>query len=186
MAVDMIGYVDADRARNHAMRHAMTGYIFALNGTAVTWASQRKSVVALWTCKAEYIAMAAAAKEILSLRTFLRELGFEGGAMHVRSDNQGALKLAESEEHHRRTKHIDVRFRFLRDVVTNESLQLKYVTTEENVANVLTKELFRQRFERLRSLMGLIMRNEFEWECCYASSKLRYRFMLRITVPWFL
>jgi len=66
--------------------------------------------------------MAEAAKEALWLRTFLRELGFEGGPMLVHGDNQGALKLAESEEHHRRTKHIDVRFRFLRDVVENGSL----------------------------------------------------------------
>jgi len=137
----------------------MTGYIFALNGTAVTWAGQRQSVVALSTCEAEYIAMAEAAKEALWLRTFLRELGFEGGPMPVRGDNQGALKLAESEEYHRRTKHIDVRFRFLRDVVENGSLHLEYVTTEDNVADALTRTFFRQRFERLRSLMGLIMRN---------------------------
>jgi len=76
--------------------------------------------------------------------------------MLVRGDNQGALKLAESVEHHRRTKHIDVRFRFLRDVVENGNLQLEYVTTDDNVTDALTKALFRQRFERLRSLMGLI------------------------------
>jgi len=80
------------------------------------------------------------------LRTFLRELGFEG---RCRGDNQGALKLAENEKHHCRTKHIDVRFRFLRDVVESGSLQLEYMT-EDNVADVLTKALFRQRFERLR------------------------------------
>jgi len=86
----------------------MTGYIFALNGTAVTWANQREGIVALSTCEAEYVAMAGAAKEALWLRTFLRELGFEGEPILVRGDNQGALKLAESEEHHRRSKHIDV------------------------------------------------------------------------------
>jgi len=66
--------------------------------------------------------MAEAVKEALWLRTFLRELGFEGRLMLVRDDNQDALELAESEEHHRRTKHIDVRFRFLRNVVENGSL----------------------------------------------------------------
>jgi len=64
--------------------------------------------------------------------------------MLVRGDNQGALKLAEIVEDHRRTKHIDVSFRFLRDVVENGSLQLEYVTTEDNVADALTKVLFRQ------------------------------------------
>jgi len=61
------------------------------------------------------------------MRTFLRELGFEEGPMLIRGDNQGALKLAESEENHRRTKHIDIRFRFLGDVVENGSLKLEYV-----------------------------------------------------------
>jgi len=78
--------------------------------------------------------------------------------MLVRGDNQGVLKLGENEEHHHRTKYIDVRFRFLRDVVENGNLQLEYVTTD-NVADALAKAFFRKRFERLRSLMGLIMRN---------------------------
>jgi len=79
--------------------------------------------------------------------------------MLVRGDNQGALKLADSEEHNCRTKYIDVRFRFLRDVIENGSLQLEYITTDDNMANALRKALFRQRFECLRSLMGLFMRN---------------------------
>jgi len=79
--------------------------------------------------------------------------------MLVHGDNEGALKLAESEEYHRRTKHIDVRFRFLREVVENGSLQLEYVSTDDKVSDALTKALFGQRFEHLRSLMELIMRN---------------------------
>jgi len=103
--------------------------------------------------------MAEAAKEALWLWIFLRKFGFKGRPILIRGDNQGALKLVESEEHHRRTKHIDVRFRFLRDVVENESLELEYVSTDDNVADILTKALFRQRFVHFRSLMGLIMRN---------------------------
>jgi len=156
--MNMIDYVDADHAGDQATRRSMTRYIFALNGTAVTWASKRQGIVALSICEAEYIAMAEAAKEVLWLRTFLRELGFEEGPMLVRGDNQGALKLAEREEHHRRTKHIDIRFRFLRDVDENGSIELEYVSTDDNVANALMKALFKQRFEHFRSLIGLIMR----------------------------
>jgi len=76
--MDMISYVDTDHAGNHAKRHLITGHIFALNGTTVTWASQRQGVVVLSTCEVEYVAMAEVAKEALWLRTFLRELGFEG------------------------------------------------------------------------------------------------------------
>jgi len=93
------------------------------------------------------------------LWTFLQELGFEERPLLIRGDNQGALKLAENEENHRRTKHIDIRFRFLRDVVENGSFKLEYVSTDDNVADALTKPLFKQRFERLRSLMDLLMRN---------------------------
>jgi len=77
----------------------------------------------------------------------------DGGPMLVCDDNRGALKWTESEEHHR-SKHIDVRFRFLRDdFVENGSLKLEYVSTDDNVADALTKALFRQRFEHL-SLMN--------------------------------
>jgi len=88
--------------------------------------------VALSTFKAEYIAMAEAAKEALWLRTFLQELGFEEGTLLIRGDNQGALKLAESEENHRRTKHIDIRFKFLREVVEKGSLKLEYVSMNDS------------------------------------------------------
>jgi len=105
----------------------MTGYIFALNGMAVTWASQQQEIVALSICEAEYVAMAEATKETLWLQTFLRELDFDVRPILVRGDNQDALKLAESEEHHRRTKHINIRFRFLRNVVENGNLKLEYL-----------------------------------------------------------
>jgi len=73
----------------------------------------------------------------------------------LRRQSQRTLKWAESVEHHRRTKHIDVRFRFLRDFVENGSFKVEYVSTDDNVM----KALFKQRFKRLRSLMGLIMHN---------------------------
>jgi len=69
------------------------------------------------------------------------------------------IKLAESKVNNRRTKHIDIRFRFLRDIVENGSFKLEYVSTDDNVADALIKALFKQRFERLRSFMGLIMCN---------------------------
>jgi len=118
--------VDADHAGDQATHGSMTGSIFMFNGTAVTWASKRQRIVALMiNIEAKYIAMAEAAKEALWLRTFLQELGFEKGPLLIRGDNQGALKLAESEENRRRTKHIDIRFRFLRDVIENGSRKLE-------------------------------------------------------------
>jgi len=73
--VDMIGYVDADHAGNHATQRSMTSYIFALNGTAATWTSQRQEVVTLSTCEVEYVAMTEGANEALWLWIFLR-IGF--------------------------------------------------------------------------------------------------------------
>jgi len=143
--INLLGFVDSDHAGDHATRRSTTGYIFEINGSAITWSSKQQSIVALSTCEAEFIAMAEAAKEALWLRTFMCELGFNKKTIQMYADNQGAIKLAGSDVHHRKTKHIDIRFRFIRDVIENGSLTVKYIPTMNNVADLLTKALPKNR-----------------------------------------
>jgi len=163
--INLLGFVDSDHAIDHATRRSTTGYIFEINGSVITWLSKQQSIVALSTCEAEFIAMAEAAKKALWLRTFMCELGFNKKTIQMYADNQGAIKFAGSDVHHRKTKHIDIRFRFIRDVIENGSLIVKYIPTRDNVADLLTKALPKNRFVSLRELMGLIACNHLEWEC---------------------
>jgi len=105
--INLLGFVDSDHAGDHATRRSTTGYIFEINGSAITWSSKQQSIVALSTCEAEFIAMAETTKEALWLRTFMCELGFSKKTLQMYADNQGAIKLAGSDVHHRKTKHID-------------------------------------------------------------------------------
>jgi len=130
----MIGYVDADHAgdygtfndRLHLRAQQDSCYLDEP-------ATRSRSSVDM---RSGIYSSGPSGKEAFWLRTFLQELSF-GGPIFVCGDNQGALKWAESEEHHRRIKHIDVRFRFLRDVIENRSLKLEYVSMDDNMASAL-------------------------------------------------
>jgi hypothetical protein len=136
------GWVDADWAGCHDTRRSTTGYVFKINGSAITWSSKRQQTVASSTVEAEYIAMAEAAREAIWLRNLLRELGFKSlltTKLHV--DNQGALRLALNPSTHQRTKHIDIKHHLIRELVEGGTIDLRYVATMEQQADILTKSL---------------------------------------------
>jgi hypothetical protein len=138
----LFGYADADWASDINDRKSTSGYVFTLGGGAISWSSKKQTTVALSSTEAEYIAGAHAAKEAIWLRQLLTELGQDMSfptTLHV--DNQSAIAIARNPEFHKRTKHIDVRYHYLRQVIDNGSLQLKYTPTQEQVADVFTKGL---------------------------------------------
>lgn len=151
----LIGYSDADWAGDQDDRRSTTGNIFLLAGGAVSWLSKKQATVALSTAEAEYIALSQAAQEGVWLRRLLTELGMETTATVILEDNQGAIAIAKNPVDHARTKHIDIRYHYIRECVQNGQIQLKYCCTENMKADILTKPLPRQRFEYLREKIGL-------------------------------
>ncbi len=121
---------------------AITGYVFLIDGGAVSWSSKKQEIVLLSTTESEYIAATHGMKEALWLRNLLAE-AFEPivDATTQFSDNQSAIALTRDHQFHPRTKHIDVRYHFIRWVVENGALQLVYCPTADMVADVLTKAL---------------------------------------------
>ena len=138
---ELIGYCDSDFAGDTEERKSTSGYIFLVGGAAVSWRSERQSVVATSTTEAEYIAAAEAVKELVSLRRLLQELGRAIEILKLKMDNQTAQKLIENPIVHRRTKHIDVRYRFVRDEWAKNAFEVEHVGTEEQAADFLTKGL---------------------------------------------
>ena len=151
-------YSDADWGTGND-RKSVGGYVFLLNGGAVSWSSKKQTSVALSTTEAEYMSMTQAAKEIVWLRALLEELGATG---HIRQmsqlhgDNQGALALARNPEYHARTKHIDIQFHFIRELVGDEKIYLEYCPTSDMIADVMTKPLPRTTHKKLTTAMGMI------------------------------
>ena len=152
----MHGFVDADWASDVNDRKSTSGFVFMLGGAAISWSSKKQTSVALSSTEAEYIAAAHATKEVVWLRRLLTELSLDLSPptiLHV--DNQSAIAIARNPEFHDRTKHIEVRHHFLRHKVEAEEICLEYISTEDQVADVLTKGLVREKHERFSGAMGV-------------------------------
>jgi hypothetical protein len=152
---NLIGYADAD-GNMAEDRHAVTGYAFILNGGAVSWASKRQEMVTLSTTESEYVAATHAAKEGLWLRSLLTQVFYPlRDPTTLFSDNQSAIALAKDHQYHARTKHIDIRYHFIRWVVSEGSIHLVYCPTEDMVADALTKALPSAKVKHFASELGL-------------------------------
>ena len=137
-------YSDADWASDVSDRKSYSGYTCILAGAAVSWRSRKQEATALSTTEAEYIAMCHASKEVLWFKSFLNEIGmgaFIEEPTNVFVDNQGAIHLVKNKVTSERSKHIDLKFHFLRDQVKKDILTFKYVPSRENKADIFTKTL---------------------------------------------
>ena len=122
----------------------------------VTWGSRKQQSIALSTTEAEYIAAAACCAQLLWLKQQLEDFQIKLPVMEIKCDNTSAINVSKNPVHHSRTKHIDVRHHFLRDHVEKGNVMLTHVRTKDQVADIFTKGLSREPFERLRVMLGLI------------------------------
>nr|GFB15503.1 retrovirus-related Pol polyprotein from transposon TNT 1-94 [Tanacetum cinerariifolium] len=114
---DVIGFVDSDYAKDPDKGRYITGYAFLVQGCVVSWKKTLQHVMALSTTEAEYMAFTEAVKETIWLKGLLEELGVELNRVTVNCDNQGAIHLSRNHVFHERTKHINVRYHFIREVL---------------------------------------------------------------------
>lgn len=152
----LVGYVDADFAANIDTRKSLTGYVFTLFGTAVSWKSTHQSVVALSTTEAEYVALTEAVKEGMWLQGILSEFGIVQDKVTVFCDNQSAIHLSKHQGYHERTKHIDVKLYFVRDLTEKGSIVVSKIATAVNPADAFTKALQAPKFELSLGAIGMI------------------------------
>ena len=137
-------------------RRSTSGNVFLLGGAAITWASKKQSSVALSTVEAEYMALSVATQEAIWLRQLQEEPGMkDAGPTLIYEDNQGVISMAKNPVFHKRTKHIQIRYHFVREAVEDEVITLEYCRTSEILADSFTKPLPREQFERLRIGIGL-------------------------------
>lgn len=136
---------------------SQTGVVSKMNGCAVSWKSQKQSVVSLSSAEAEYMAAGEGAKEALWLRQLLMEMGRTQSTSTVMLiDNKAAIALADNDVFHNRTKHIDMRHHFIRDHVKSDALLPTWISTHEQEADIFTKALSKHPFMYLRAqVMGL-------------------------------
>jgi hypothetical protein len=152
----LVGYNDVDMAGDVDTCKSTTGVLFFLDLNPVTWQSQKQKVVALSSCEAEYIAGTTTACQGVWLAQLLSELKCEPrSSFTMKMDNQSAIALCKNPVHHDRSKHIDTRFHFIRQCVTEGRIDVTFIGTESQLADILTKPLGRTRFRELRSLINV-------------------------------
>lgn len=149
-------YSDADFAKDTDTRKSLTGYVFIKNGAAITWATQRQQSVALSTTEAEFMAACCATKEALWLKRLLLDIGeFNQDSICLNIDNQSAICLIKNVDYHKRCKHIDVKYNFIKEKYSEKQIDLSYVCTKEQIADIFTKALPRDKFQYLRGKIGM-------------------------------
>uniref|UniRef100_A0A453EM98 Retrovirus-related Pol polyprotein from transposon TNT 1-94 n=1 Tax=Aegilops tauschii subsp. strangulata TaxID=200361 RepID=A0A453EM98_AEGTS len=152
----LLGYCDSDLAGDVDDRKSTTGMIFFLGGSPITWATQKQRVVALSSCEAEYVAAASAACQAVWLARLLGELlNREPDRVLLKVDNQSAIALCKNPVFHERSKHIDIRYHYVRSCVEEEQISVEHVRTEAQLADILTKPLARVRFQEMKEKIGL-------------------------------
>ncbi|XP_071573806.1 uncharacterized protein [Temnothorax nylanderi] len=154
--LELVGFSDADYAGDIETRRSTTGYVFILANGAVTWSSQRQKLVSMSTTESEYIAASCAAREFVWLRNLLNGIGHRCVKPTVlHDDNQSTFRLVKNPQFHKRTKHIDVRYYYIREKVENDEIVVEYVRTECQRADVFTKALAKDLFKRMCTSIGL-------------------------------
>ncbi|UYV72144.1 hypothetical protein LAZ67_9001955 [Cordylochernes scorpioides] len=165
---ELYGYVDADWGGNLMDRKSHSGFVFYLAGGPIAWESKKQQTVSLSSTESEYIALCEAGKEAVHIRMLLDELGFgeilEGPTV-LRTDNQGARQLTRNPVYHARTKHIDIKWHYIRDIYNEGLVEVVQTPTQENVADVFTKSLTKT-YELIKEAFGdtaLSRSRTFEW-----------------------
>jgi hypothetical protein len=151
----LLGYSDTDWA-SQLHHHSISGFTFFLGDGAISWSSKKQPIITLSSTESEYVALTHAAKELVWLRKLLSDLvNAPDDASTLFCDNQGAIALSKDPTFHARTKHIDVRFHFICQIVDLGHTSLEYCPTDDMVADIFTKSLARQKLEKFRYSLGL-------------------------------
>ena len=155
----IVGYCDSDYASDLDKRRSTTGYVFTLAKALMSWKSTLQSTVALSTTEAEYMAVTEAVKEAIWLQGLLGELGVQQMHIKVHCDSQSAIHLAKNQVYHARTKHIDVRYHFVREVLEEGGVEIQKIHTTENPADMLTKTVPVVKLHHCMSLTNIVGRS---------------------------
>ncbi|KAJ0926044.1 putative RNA-directed DNA polymerase [Helianthus annuus] len=152
----LVAYTDSDYARDVEDRRCTSWYVCMFSNGAICWSSRKQDIVTLSSTEAEYVAATACACHCVWLKGLLEDLGEKiNGPLKILCDNNSSIKLSVNPVMHRRMKHIDVRFHYLRDLVNQEVVELEYCRSEDQLADAMTKPTKLDTFVQLREWIGI-------------------------------
>ncbi|GJX16739.1 retrovirus-related pol polyprotein from transposon TNT 1-94 [Tanacetum coccineum] len=151
---DLIAYSDADHAGCHLDRKSTSGSVQFLGDKLVCWSSKKQNCVSISTAESEYVAVSGCCAQVLWMRTQLTDYGFFFDKVPIYCDSKSAIAISCNPVQHTRTKHIDVRYHFINDHVEKGTIELYFVGTEFQLADLFTKSLPEARFKFLVEKLG--------------------------------
>lgn len=149
------GFVDSDFAGDLDKRHSISGYAFSLCGSVVSWRASLQSVTALSTTEAEYVLATEGVKETIWMQGLICELGVPQYVIKVYYDSHSVICLTKNDMYQFKTKHIDIKHHFIRDIVAEVKIKVDKIHTDENPADMLTKSLSNTKFKHCLDLVGV-------------------------------
>jgi hypothetical protein len=153
---DLIGYSDADYAGCKIDRKSTSGTCQFLGRSLVSWASKKQNSVALSTAEAEYIIAGHCCAQLLWMRQTLRDYGNKMSKVPLLCDNESEIRMTDNIVEHNRTKHIDIRYHFLRYHQQKGDIEIAYVSTQNQLAYIFTKPLDEKTFSKLRNQLNIL------------------------------
>jgi hypothetical protein len=149
------GFIDSDFAGDLDKRRSISGYVFSLCGSAVSWRASLQFVTALSTTEAEYVSATEGVKEAIWMRGLISKLGVPQDVIKVYCDSHSAICLTKNDMYQFKTKHIDIKYHFIRDIVAEGKIKVDKIHTEENPANMFTKPLSNTKFKHCVDLVDV-------------------------------
>jgi hypothetical protein len=153
---DLIGYLDVDWEGCKIDRKSISGNCQFLERPLVSWSSKKQNLVALSTAEAEYIVAGHCCAQLFWMRQTLRDYGYKLTKVPLLCDNESAIRMTDNPVEHSRTKHIAIRYHFLRDHQQRGDIEIAYVSTKEQLADILTKPLDEKTFTKLRNELNIL------------------------------
>ena len=144
-----ISYTDSDYATKSQDKKSISGRINTIGGMITSWSSKKQNTVSLSSTEAEYQALSQCAQEVIFTTNLIEEItGTNTTPGIIYEDNLGAMFLAKNAQVSARTKHIDVRHHYIRELLEQKKIQLKFIRSEDNAADIMTKNTNRDLFKK--------------------------------------
>ena len=151
----LCAYMDSDWAADKIRWQSVTGYFFKLAGGVISWQSHTQKTVALSSMEAEYMAISNCSKQAIWIKALLSEIRIWLKSVPIYGDNQGSIFIASNPVQESRTKHINIWYHFIYDLISAKEVELIFVPGEMNPANMFTKNLAKVKFTKFREELGL-------------------------------
>ncbi|GJT87674.1 hypothetical protein Tco_1069391 [Tanacetum coccineum] len=154
--IETIVYADSDHAGDYIDRKSTSGICTFMRCCLTSWFSKKQTTLAIFTTEAEYVSAGKACQHALWMKQALVDYGVRLDDIPIMCDNKEVIDLSKNPVQHSRTKHIEIHLHFLRDNVQKGSISIEKVSSEDNIADILTKPLKHEQFNYLRLGLGMM------------------------------